>query len=143
MKIVTMYEAVDGTQFRTAAEAERRDALISEIALALAPLGVRRPSAYEFIRHDAKVLRGVKGALLAIARRELPGFPDVWRHPDDEIAPLGIAGRIINDAGPAPLDRAWYRLCCIDDEGREWEQPYFVAHPPKPGDYTELAAHAH
>jgi hypothetical protein len=34
------------------------------------------------------------------------------------------------DGGHAPLDRAYNRLCCIDEQNREWNQPYFAMNPP-------------
>ena len=41
-------------------------------------------------------------------------------------------GRML-DGGHRPLERAYGRLCCIDDLSREWNQPYYVAHPEESG----------
>jgi hypothetical protein len=37
-------------------------------------------------------------------------------------------GRML-DGGHDPLGRAYSRLCSIDDQNREWNQPYFALNP--------------
>jgi hypothetical protein len=44
---------------------------------------------------------------------------------DDKID-LSYVGRLISDYNIGPLNSAWYRLQCIDKEGKEFGQPYFA-----------------
>ena len=37
----------------------------------------------------------------------------------------------------SPLSDAYSRLCCIDDKGREWGQPFYANNPDKAGCQTE------
>lgn len=50
----------------------------------------------------------------------------VFQHPAADIHPFSVAGRVL-DSGP--LSRAWWRFMCIDEQWREWEQPYFARNP--------------
>ncbi len=45
--------------------------------------------------------------------------------PDAKHHRLGIIGRILSDCGDDEIYRAWNRLMCIDEDYREWEQPYY------------------
>lgn len=42
-----------------------------------------------------------------------------------EVHRLGIVGRILSDHG-GDLYKYWNRFMCIDENFREWEQPYYV-----------------
>lgn len=38
----------------------------------------------------------------------------------------GIVGRYLDDCGINELSRAWHRFMCIDEEYKEWTQPYYA-----------------
>jgi hypothetical protein len=38
----------------------------------------------------------------------------------------GIVGRYLDDCGVNELNSSWYRFMCIDEEYREWQQPYYA-----------------
>jgi hypothetical protein len=42
---------------------------------------------------------------------------------------MSYAGRVINDTAPNFVYKAWYRFMCLDDQLREWGQPYYASHP--------------
>ena len=42
----------------------------------------------------------------------------------------GIVGRYLDDGG-TDLYRYWHRFVCIDEENREWGQPFFAINPTK------------
>jgi hypothetical protein len=133
MRIATIYIANDGTRFDTEPEAIAHDALIVEVDGVMAPLGpkVRIPHG-QWVRRDAAVARTTQLALLRVAQR----YTDhKWLAQTIETIERGEkchpswAARIIGECCPGPVYSAWCRLWCIDAEGREWDQPYFVEHP--------------
>ena len=124
------YRTSDGSVFDELFIAETYEERWCAVGLALALLGPRPTiNGGEYVQHDAetvwivreKFLRTViamnvatKAAndlLTVVVDRE----PLVWvliafgRHMDNDI-----------------LDKAWFRLCCIDNDGREWQQPYYT-----------------
>lgn len=134
MRPVTQYESNDGSIWSTEVEATKRDALLSAIADAMAPMG-QRPNDRQFsdgrsyVQHAPEAVLQTKRKLVAIARKEHSWWFD--DHPNinpDDVHPMGIVGRILSD-NPGPLNDAWYRLTCTDSQGREWRQTYYVAHP--------------
>lgn len=44
----------------------------------------------------------------------------------EEIHRRGIIGRVIDDSGNKDLYQTWYRFMCIDDNYKEWQQPYYA-----------------
>lgn len=80
-----------------------------------------------FIQHDEQSVADYKAALVKLSSK-------IFKHPCfekplNEIHPLGLCARLINDSGAVDFDRAWNRLACIDNKWREWQQPYFVNNP--------------
>lgn len=133
MEAITKYKAIDGSEWRTEKEAMSREALFAEIESVMAPLAgslaIAGFDSDQFYQHEAKTVIACRVAILALAAREFPTF-DVFRHkPPEEVRPLSIAGRILDDCG-GPLNRAWARFARIDDLGREWQQPYFANNTP-------------
>lgn len=40
-------------------------------------------------------------------------------------------GRVIDDSNTSCLNQITHKLMCIDDQYREWDQPYYAANPDK------------
>jgi hypothetical protein len=140
MQSVTMYRSTDGAVWPTQAQAEASEALCAAVNDAMSPL-VPPTAAHEaamrggaaYVRHDPARLLEARAALLKVAARALPYWaetrPELFNRPDVALS-HNVLGRIISDCdGVKPLARAWGRLLCIDEEGREWEQPWYVEHP--------------
>ena len=47
-----------------------------------------------------------------------------------EVHRFGMVGRVLSDSG-GDLYKTWNRFMCIDDEYREWEQPYYAMNAEK------------
>ena len=141
-KQITMYEANDGTRFGSLAAAEAHDAVgarVNEIMAALPdpPKGDFGNEQRGYWQQNPTTVLAVRVALVELAVElevcngwfnshieESGGKPeDFHQH--------GIAGRIMSEGAPRPLDRAWSRLMRIDDRGREWEQPFFAINSDK------------
>ena len=139
-RAITMYEAHDGTRFNTSEAATQHEQLISVVGDAMATL----PDPPDQFGNDTLGYWQQNPTLVMEARVRLVqlaaaiGVGHNWfrEHLEkggkpEELHPLGYAGRIMSECGPAPLKRAWSRLSRIDDQGREWEQPFFAINPEK------------
>lgn len=130
MKTITLYQAVDGSNWPTEAEALTRDALCAEVNEALTPLGPstdrRHDNGRAFIQHRAEDVLAVKRRVVELCARDIDH--EVFGRPAELVHVRGVAGRILDDTG-GPLSVAWGRLARIDDFSREWEQQWFTLHP--------------
>lgn len=130
MKVITLYQAVDGSNWPTEAEALKRDALCAEVEQAMKPLGPstdrRHDNGRAFIQHRAEDVLAAKRDIVALCARDVDRT--VFNRPAELVHVRGLAGRILDDTG-GPLSTAWGRLARIDDYAREWEQQWWVAHP--------------
>jgi hypothetical protein len=133
---ITKYRANDGTEFNSAERADQHDGIIVAVDRAMSHL-TPRPKALEenkgYVQHTRLAVLRASTELFALARHRL-GEEWVARqkslgHDEEEIAMhvKGIYGRIAD--GCAPLDRAYTRLLCIDEQNREWQQPYYAINP--------------
>lgn len=143
MKKITKYQANDGSEWKTKEDAEKRDILIVEVEAAMSPLQpnpgtIEFANGHGFVRQDVVAVANVRKNLYAIARRD--GVLKWWidqqkaQHGQTDEGLMAVHpswfSRML-DGAHRPLDRAYSRLCCIDDQYREWGQPYFASHPDK------------
>jgi hypothetical protein len=131
VNVITLYQAVDGTNWPTEAEALKRDALCLHVDVAMALLRPR-PTDAGFDNGNSYVQQE-SGPWLAAKRHIVDLALAATRHAvfandAEDIHPQSVAGRILSDIG-GPLNSAWWRFACIDSQYREWGQPYFVNHP--------------
>lgn len=129
-----MFRADDGTLWPTDEQAVARNTLIAECAAAVAPLKPRPADSFKgFIQQDLAVVATVKKAILDIAARVHPYLTDGWYGGTVESAAKvhqhGIAWRMMTDQPNHPLGKAWFRMICLDDQCREWEQMYYATFP--------------
>jgi hypothetical protein len=141
MKKVTRYEAKDGSEWKTAEEAGFRDGLVGLCDVALSEL---KPTPKDcnwegYVQQDADALFRTREKLFVIANQD--GVLKWWI--DSQKSDHGKTdyqlthethpswfGRML-DGEHGPLDRAYWRMCCIDGQGREWNQPYFAKNTPE------------
>jgi hypothetical protein len=131
-----VYRTADGRQFDSEQEAADHEAFVAKIPLATASLGPR-PEAVEdgkgWVQHSEAAYRAAHRATIQLARPLFKGFKNLENASDDEIHPLGYAGRVVDDSGSPLWSTAWFRLSCIDSQFREHQQPYFAIHGPDKG----------
>lgn len=126
-----MFRADDGTLWPTDEQAVARNTLIAECATAVAPLKPRPADSFKgYIQQDPAVVVVVKKAILDIANRDRAIDP--WYDGTVESAAKvhqhGIVWRVLSE-NDGPLSRAWFRIVCLDDQCREWDQMYYATHP--------------
>lgn len=139
MQAVTMYRANDGSLWKNESDAANRDSIAQEVALAMEYLP-KRPKEFgegEYIQHSRPALIHCKTVLFEIAKAgPLKWWIDSQKNEHKqtekhliEVTHPSWFGRML-DGGCDPLERAYGRLCCIDSEDREWEQPYYANNTP-------------
>lgn len=131
MKAITLYQAVDGSNWPTEAEALERDALCSHVDAAMAllkprPKDVAFDNGGSFVQQEAERWLAAKQRIVDLSAA-VTGHK-VFDNIAEDIHPQSIAGYILSEVG-GPLNAGWYRISCIDDQLREWGQPYFVNNP--------------
>lgn len=128
MKKITVYEANDGTRFDSEAKAEIHEQIIAEIEEAMMPLGDRiEITGGQFVRHGRVRFMEAKANMIRIIRKATGDQFGIFKnYQPDDIHPMSLAGRIVDDLGSKAIRKAWNRLQCINENGDEWEQPYFA-----------------
>lgn len=151
MQAITKYKANDGSEWDEPEKAVRRDHLIADVddvmvSLNPCPDDTNFANGHGYVQQDAEQIAKVKANLFTIANQD--GILKWWI--DDQKARHGKTDDfLINDTHASwycrmldgshrPLERAYSRLCNIDDECREWGQQYFANNPEK-GDQIQLA----
>ncbi len=84
----------------------------------------------EYVQHDPQLLKQIRRDLWKLVLdRHGESFP-AWRKFDaDQVVIGSMVGRVLSDFS-GPLAKAWMSLGRFDlDNGREYEQPYYVHHP--------------
>lgn len=135
MKEVIRYQSNDGAIFETRDRAVLRDMIIARVESIMRPLGNKlefKDSQRGWIQHSQASVMAVKCALLDLVREttKTDGFA-VFNHPNSEIQPLSIACRFIDERADEPIAIGWRRLCCIDNLGREHNQPFYAINGPE------------
>lgn len=139
MKAITIYVADDGSEHDSKSSAEKRDTLHRKVAKAMYPLHVPVGDSISieagkgWYQHNAATVVACRDAILDLCCAEglAKDFP-VFKHRGVSVHPLSIIGRILGDMD-GPLDDAWRRFCCIDQNGREFDQAYFAYYAEKDG----------
>jgi hypothetical protein len=130
MRVVTRYQANDGTDFASQQACEEYDRLCTEILQIsdlVPPVGEIHDG--EWVQLNPSNVLAMQRGLVEVFERlkpNLKGPHTEWAR--NAAVPAGntLVGRYIDDCGPAPLRHAWGRLCCIDRRFRQWSQPYYA-----------------
>lgn len=139
MQVVTRYKANDGSEWQSEDDCKFRDSMIAEVNVAMSVLKATPTECNwkGYIQQDASAVKRCKEILFAIANRE--GVLKWWidrqkqEHGKTDADLIGSThaswfGRML-DGGHDPLWSAYSRLCAIDKDNREWNQPYCATNP--------------
>lgn len=139
MYTVTRYVANDGSEWRFEAQCLARDALIVKVADAMAELkSTPTDNNWEgYVQQDPDAIIRCRDKLFEIANtddvlkswidRQCTTHGKTVRELAREVHPSWF-GRLL-DGGHEPLAKAYARLCAIDADYREWNQPYYALNP--------------
>ncbi len=121
MKAITKYVATDGTEFFGSALCELYEDQCSR-AKELTDRLAEHPEKGS-VQQDPVLLDEVWNGLLSIAR-ELSTHE--WLEKGRHEIHASYPGRIIDEVFHKGLQRAWYRMHCVDQVNREHSQPYYA-----------------
>ena len=141
MESITKYRAEDGSEWSTPEQAIEREKAIAEVRAAMTPLGEHPGSTAftngdGFIQHDKANVLKARFALYDLAKAGplkswIEDQKTIFGKTDYQMAvevhPSWFQRML--DGGCDPLYRAYCRILCIDDQCREWGQPYYAEHP--------------
>lgn len=142
MEQVIKYKANDGSEWTTAEKARERDVLFAACEAAMGELK-HVPSDMRcgwYVQQDLEALRRTKQRLFDIANTS-KGILKRWidqqmqNHSKTEYqmvheVHVSLYSQML-DEDDGPLCSAYHRLRCIDDQCREWNQPYYVDNIPE------------
>ena len=134
MENITKYRAKDKTEFTSEVECieyERLLDMVDRIMSRLQPKpkddGCSFPNGNGFIQHEKSTVVRVWNALLDEFSSRIN---HEWiSHSKDMKYHSSYVGRLVDDYGISPYNKAWYRMQCIDKQFREFGQPYYVENP--------------
>lgn len=139
METITKYKAADGSEWNNPEDAEAREDMIRDVEHALNWL---KPTPDDlnwkgYVQQPEEMVRKCREDLFSIANQE--GVLKWWI--DSQLNEHGTTkeelihnahpswfGRML-DGGHEPLAKGYTRLCCIDSQLREWNQPYYAMNP--------------
>lgn len=129
---VTRYTARDGAVFYDPRKADEYERELDQIEPIMSRLPANEVPGGKYIQHDPATLRSIKADLFKlVVRKHGESFPEWKKWKADEVHPLSIVGRVLDDCG-GPLSHAWSKLARFNfNLGREYEQPYFAMNPDK------------
>lgn len=131
MKKITIYQCEDGTRFdeeNEALEYESYAARAKEIESRLVSIG-RELEYDEYIQQDPVVVKKAKYDFLTLVAERLPIWKDRAIECRDGLRHISHIQRVIDDYGIKWMQNLDFRLACIDESGREFQQTYFTLHP--------------
>lgn len=144
MEVITKFKAIDGQEFTSETECLKYELLIKrvdEVMALLPPMpkgdGCSFANGDGYLLHDKKTLREAQVKILEICK-EYIDHKWIQQSIDDETVHPSYVGRLIGDHGIRPIDKAWYRFSCVDNQSREWGQPYYANNPEK-GQQVQIA----
>lgn len=128
MKHVTVYEANDGTRFKTEADCLRYEEFLPQFdaVMAILPQAIESNFAngHGYIQHTNESLLAFQNAAsLLIAKYVGPDEANKF-----DLNPRGVVGRILDDGETIArkCSEFCYRIYRIDFRNREWGQAYYA-----------------
>ena len=83
-----------------------------------------------YIKHDKAKLRNAQIQILKLCKERID-HKWIQQTIEDESVHPSYVGRLIDDYNIRPLNKAWFRFMCVDNQNREWGQPYYANNPEK------------
>jgi hypothetical protein len=133
MKGMTIYETESGKRFDTEKECMDYEALEDHVDVIMSeltprPEGCNFTNGHGYIQHKPSVLRFVKVSLLKLVDIDHNWIRQTINEPDN--CHISYAQRIIDEYHKyKPISKALWRIACVDDDFREWGQPYYANNP--------------
>ena len=79
---------------------------------------------FGYFQHNKKYVIKYKKYLMNLAYDITSA--NIFKRDPEEVNTHGIAGKFVDECGDKELAKYWFRLICIDDDYKEWGQPFYV-----------------
>jgi hypothetical protein len=138
MEQVTKFKAVDGKLFDTEHECCKYELMLSSIDLAMSLL-CPRPDDSNFINGEGYVqqekekVETAMREIVKISGIDLKDFDSIGNFNENPFSYRDSAiGMTFNEITATTVYyREWYRFMCMDNDYREWGEPYYSRYPEK------------
>ena len=123
MERISLFKTADGKTFSTPEEALEYESIMREVQDFLLAFAENEDIDFsngdEYIQHPSGTRDRMEKKLVELSNR--------WFTPDEPFTAFTYyLGRLINDNGIKCLNHLLYRVMCIDNEDKEWGQPYYA-----------------
>lgn len=127
MKAIQKYQAFDGVELADADKCLDYEALCLEIHALMTPWADVTIAGAEFVQQDKYVIIPIQRAMVDIFERlHWKDHHTEWARNADIPAGMSLIGRYVDDSGFNPERRVWGRIQRLDQNFREYEQPYYA-----------------
>lgn len=127
MKEISIYECNDGMRFDSREQALEYDVLLLKCSGIHSSIGRKVELQYnQYIQRDAEVVKKQWRVFCNIVADTIPSCAKIAKECGDGIRHRSHIGRIVSDYDIKCLNVLLWRFECIDEQGREYEQPYFA-----------------
>lgn len=127
MKKITIYECNDGTRFDSEKQALEYDVLFSKCDSINDIIGCKVELEYDqYVQRNAETVKKQWKVFCNIVAEYIPDYAQRAKECGNGTRHRSHIGRIIGDYNIKCLYSLYYRFECIDEQGREYQQPYFA-----------------
>lgn len=127
MKKTTIYECNDGTRFDSEKQALEYDALLSKCNSINDVIGHKVGLEYDqYVQRNAETVKKQWRVFCNIVAEYIPDCAQIAKECGNGTRHRSHIGRVIDDYNIKCLYNLYYRFECIDEQGREYQQPYFA-----------------
>ena len=127
MKKITIYECNDGTRFDSEKQAMEYDVLLSICNSINDAIGREVKLEYnQYVQRNAEIVKKQWRVFCNIVAEYIPDYAQQAKECGNGTRHHSHIGRVISDYNIKCLCNLYYRFECIDEQGREYQQPYFA-----------------
>lgn len=127
MKKITIYECNDGTRFDSEKQAAEYDILLSKCNNINDAIGRKVELEYDqYVQHNAEAVKKQWRVFCNMVAVAIPDYSQIAKGCGNGKIHRSHIGRVIDDYNIKCLRSLYYRFECIDEQGREYQQPYFA-----------------
>lgn len=137
MKEITMYEADDGTIYKTESEALKNDIIVSELKEVMSYLPSEPEENYYYYEwRNGRVYVQCESIRVLTAKQLFTELYSRYHHKINNFSQVN--GCLLDNINTL-LYGVWNQLTCIDSQSRWWGQNYYAIHGnPKATEYKPL-----